>query len=75
MSSRPTGDFPKIESWSIGKFEHDKQFDGVSCGLLCVMFIENIVIDNNKICRFTQDTITDIRKTYFDLLHNYSDNK
>ena len=48
MESRPTGDFPKINSWKVGRFKHDKQKDLVNCGLLCVMFLESLIIKKSN---------------------------
>ena len=73
MSSRPTGDFPKIESWAIGNLRHDKQTDAVSCGLLCLMFLEKLIINSSKECNFTLETINVFRQNYFDLLISHKD--
>ena len=73
MASRPTGDFPKIDSWVIGNFTHDKQSDIVSCGILCLMFLEKIIIHKSKECKFTTENIHVFRQNYFDLLNSHND--
>ena len=71
MSSRPTGDFPKIESWQIGNFKHDKLTDVVSCGHLCVMFIESLIVDESKTFSFNDEAILNYRKNYLELLKGH----
>ena len=67
MQSRETGDLPKIDSWVTGNFTYDKQSDAVSCGILCLMFLEKIIIHNSKEFKFTSETnkISKIRVKIF----------
>ena len=71
MSSRPTGDFSKIESWQIGNFRYDKQTGVVSCGLICVIFIESLIVDESKTFSFNDEAILNYRKNYLELLKGH----
>jgi hypothetical protein len=73
MESRPTGDFPKINSWKVGSFKHDKQKDVVNCGLLCVMFLECLIIDKSNNCTFDDEIISNYRKKCFSLLKDHKE--
>jgi hypothetical protein len=73
MAPRPTEDFPKITSWKLGSFKHDKQKDLVNCGLLCVMFLEGLFIDNIDHCSYDDESISTYREKCYRLLRDHKE--
>ena len=71
MASRPTGEFPRQKDWEIGIFNHDKQTESFNCGVLCIKFLETIIVDNLSVLRFKDDSIKDYRSEYLKLLKDY----
>jgi hypothetical protein len=70
IHSRITDASIQIDSWQIGNFIHDKQFDGVSCDLLCLLFLESLVIDNKSL-NFNSEMLSIQRKNYYQLLKDH----
>ena len=68
MASRPTGEFPRQKDWEIGIFNHDKQTESFNCGVLCIKFLETIIVDNLSVFRFKDDSIKDYRSEYLKYL-------
>jgi hypothetical protein len=56
--------------WTLGDFKHSKQTDSYNCGVICLLFLENLFLEQFN-GEYDDKILIDYRKKLFDLLIKY----
>ena len=56
--------------WQIGTLEHSLQTDTFNCGVICLLFMESLLL-NKQICNFDNNLLIDYRSKLFDIILKY----
>jgi hypothetical protein len=56
--------------WTLGDFKHSKQTDSYNCGVICLLFLENLFLEQFN-CEYDDKILIDYRKKLYDLLIKY----
>ena len=57
----------KADEWKLGEFTHSKQTDSFSCGIICLLIIENIVKGCFNVI-FDESLLVTHRQLLYDML-------
>jgi Ulp1 family protease len=56
--------------WNLGDFKHSKQTDSYNCGVICLLFLENLLLEQFN-CEYDDKILIGYRKKLYDLLIKY----